>query len=56
MMPDKKRKYERFEENEDNEEAQKQPKMISHLKNQEKRLIVVLEGANLEVRNRHMTK
>lgn len=49
MMPEKKRKVEKYEQAEDNEEARKQPKVIPHLKNQEQRLIVVLEGANLEV-------
>lgn len=48
-MPEKKRKVEKYEQAEDNEEARKQPKVIPHLKNQEQRLIVVLEGANLEV-------
>lgn len=44
-----KRKFEKFVDKEDNEEVAKLPKVITHLKKQEKRLIVVLEGANLEV-------
>ncbi|XP_018494281.1 ribosomal RNA small subunit methyltransferase NEP1 [Galendromus occidentalis] len=44
-----KRKFAKFIDKEDNDEAAKIPKQISHLKKQEKRLIVVLEGANLEV-------
>ena len=49
MTMAQKRKFEKFVDKEDNEEAAKLPKVITHLKKQEKRLIVVLEGANLEV-------
>jgi len=44
-----KRKFEKFVDKEDNEEDVKKVKLAGHVKNQEKRLIVVLEGANLEV-------